>query len=460
MRQSNLLKLWQRKNGDRVLDPAPAAARQYAKLPKGLVITTLLACAAMSLPVLAQVTGSHTVYLWDGTGGTETGVKTGAWGNGDYELLPAAEGRGQDVLEVRTRNFYEGVRFSFARPLPLNDYRSSGLLRVRLRSEKARDLIALQLPGPQGAMQNSSPGYNPYQPGSPGMPSGNPYMPNPAGGPGFNPNMPNQMGSPGMGPGGALAVLPPVVSSIQIVMHLERGALFGQFKFNEDSVRPDARGWQSFVVPLSQMRATPNASGGLKTVVISGDREGLFELGQLALVPQTNSRAISIRRPSDPVGTQQTELQVAPGPLRLVADVETGSTDVVVSWNFDAGNTGSLPEPPDDIVPLTAPSSPGSSNIPGTPAYDPSRPPTMPNGGRFGTGGMPRPSGMPRPTRSPSSGASIEMLPERLDARGLTAQVEMPNEEQDYNVEVTVRDRATMAEVGKAVVLVKVRSVE
>ena len=426
----NFMKLRARKAEHRVLD----VANNVVRLPRGLVVSTLLVCAAMSLPVLAQIAGSRTVYIWDGTGGMESGVKTGAWGNGDFELLPAIEGRAQDSLEVRTRNFYEGVRFSFAKPLTLDSYRSSGLLRVRLRSEKLRNTFAPPplapgaTPSPFGS-PTSQPGFNPYAPNIPGMPGYNPYA---------------SIG--GRPPGATPLPTPPVVSTVQIVMHLERGALFGQFEFNENAARPDARGWQSYVVPLSQMRATADASGGLKTVVISGDREGTFELGQLALVPQTNSNAISIRRAEDAVGTQQTQMEVRPGVLKLVADVETGVSDVVVDWNFDADSSGALAAPPTDIVAATpTPVGAPGFGVRGTPSPTPS--------GRSGYG---RPG-----AGAPVAGApSIEMRTERLDARGLVAQVDLPNEEQDYRVEVTVRDRASLREIGKAQLVVKVRSAD
>ena len=53
----NFMKLRARKAEHRVLD----VANNVVRLPRGLVVTTLLVCAAMSLPVLAQIAGSRTV---------------------------------------------------------------------------------------------------------------------------------------------------------------------------------------------------------------------------------------------------------------------------------------------------------------------------------------------------------------------------------------------------------------
>lgn len=394
------------------------------------VAGVFVACAAMALPVLAQVVGDRTVFLWDGSGATERNVRLGAWGNGDFEINKDVEGRGQNVLEVRTRNFYEGVRFQFAQPLPLDSYRESGLLRFRVRSEKLSEQfnspVSSASPGIMTPTLNpygTPPAFNPYAPPN-FNPRGNPYSP--LGNPGGQP-----FGAPGATP----SATPPSISTVQVVMHLERGALFGQFAFTESNARPEARGWQTFVVPISQMRATPDASGGLRTVVISGNREGTFDLGQLALVPNSGSNSVSIRRVTDPIGTQQTTLEVQPGPLRLVADVESGINDVVVDWNFDADKTGALPAPPTDVLPRAMPA-------PGSPLYtfQPVAPP-----------GYAPPGSIPSP---------IQMRGERLDARGYIAQVDLPNEEQDYRVEVTLKDRDSLREIGKASVIVKVRSAD
>ena len=455
---------------DRVLDVTRERHTRERKMPRALVAGVFATCALMALPVLAQVVGNRTIYLWDGTGATERSVRLGAWGNGDFEVEKNVEGRAQNVLEVRTRNFYEGVRFQFAQPLSLENYRQSGLLRFRLRSERLSTQLNMPggsaLPGVPGSVSGGTPNpygapaYNPYA--SPGgiNPTGNPYA-SPGGFP-DSPDGPRDRSRSGAS-GATPTPTPPSINTIQVVMRMERGALFGQFAFDEKSARPDLRGWQTFVLPLSQMRATPDASGGLRTVVISGNREGTFDLAQLALVPNASSSSVSIRRANDPVGTQQTTIEVQPGPLNLVADVESGGNDVVVEWNFDADNTGALLAPPLDVLPRTAPTpgAPGSpfggSPYPGLlygnpqpgspPAYGGSRPGSSSGGSPFGS-----PSG--------SNASSIQIRGERLDARGHTAQVQLPNEEQDYRVEVTVKDRTSLRETGKASVIVKVRSVE
>jgi hypothetical protein len=46
----------------------------------------------------------------------------------------------------------------------------------------------------------------------------------------------------------------------------------------------------------------------------------------------------------------------------------------------------------------------------------------------------------------------------RIDARGLTAKIDYPNEEQNYRVEVTVRDRSGQKSPVKASLIVQVRA--
>jgi hypothetical protein len=55
-------------------------------------------------------------------------------------------------------------------------------------------------------------------------------------------------------------------------------------------------------------------------------------------------------------------------------------------------------------------------------------------------------------------GAAAAMVGPRIDARGLTARPDWPNEEQNYRVEITVRDRSGRKEEVKASLLVRVRS--
>jgi hypothetical protein len=54
-------------------------------------------------------------------------------------------------------------------------------------------------------------------------------------------------------------------------------------------------------------------------------------------------------------------------------------------------------------------------------------------------------------------GAVVAPIGPRIDARGLTARFQYPNEEQNYRVEVTVRDRAGQKSPVKSSIVVHVR---
>jgi hypothetical protein len=66
------------------------------------------------------------------------------------------------------------------------------------------------------------------------------------------------------------------------------------------------------------------------------------------------------------------------------------------------------------------------------------------------------PGGMP--PGMDAEGGGMAFVGPRIDARGLSARPEWPNEEQNYRVEITVRDRAGRKDEVKASLLVKVRS--
>ena len=516
--------------------------------------------ALLSAPQVAQaqqVGEAHTIYLYDGTGGTDANVAPRSWGNGKAEVKKQIDYASQSALQVTTHNLYEGARFTLAQPVDLTPYRS-GVLRLRLRSERLTAFInppdiatAPGRPGSFGAPGGSAvyvgpPGQQPNPPqigfptpggfGSPGG-SGVPVAPPDAyvgpgggfggpgggfGGPGGGFGGPggfgaqggyNPYGNAGTGPTGGGPNIPgattgvynpyaapaaspilndpaqqvPPISQIQVVMRLENGALFGTLDFGantEASVRPDNFGWQSFTLPIRTMRATPGARGALKSIVLTGNSDSTFQVGQLALAP-AGTMAVSLRRAIDAPGTQQTEVTVAPEtPVRLVADVETGSVDPLIEWNFDADNTGSLP-PSRPEQPLNAQRQggrgrgrfgggpggmmggvPGSlggmvGGVPGSPGGMMGGVPGAPGGSPMGGPPTTMPGGMPGGPAFPGGGipgSPIAMNTTRLDARGVAAQTTFPNEEQDYRVEVTVRDRQSRREIGKASLIVRVRT--
>jgi hypothetical protein len=290
------------------------------------------------------------------------------------------------------------------------------------------------MPGMQGAMPGAMmpgmamPGADEGAAGGAMIPSGMQGMAMPGGG---MPGTPGQMGGmPGTGTRGARGrVQTPSLKQMQVIVMLERGALFGHIDINA-SARPGTDGFQIAMLRLRDMRPTPDASGGARRIVLTGDSEATFAMSQAAFVVESDNIAVSIRREEDAMGTQTGEITVRPGiPFMLVADVEAGVSDTEVSWNYDADNVG-LP------LPINGRGNAGA--MPGA---------AMPMGA---PGAMP---GMGMPGMGGAMGAGT-----RVDATGLSAQLKFPNEEQDYRVEVTVRDRAGKKEDAKASILVRVRA--
>lgn len=295
--------------------------------------------------------------------------------------------------------------------------------------------------------------------------------------------MPPGMGMPGMGmegefPGGMGGMMPPPQST-QITQFLvtlirENGAAAGTIPVDLKATTADETGWRLLTLPLKNLTSTPGASGRVTRVVLTSDKEDSFYLAQAALVVESAQMTVSLRRPSDAAGAQIAEITVKPGPVTLVADVEAGATDPIVEWNFDADKVGNLPPgalsnpmgamggmgdgmgTPGMGMPGMAmpgggfPGAAGQGAFGGTPTTSRVVPPGMP--GMGGPGMVP---GMPGMT--PDGMMGMQVGP-RLDARGLTATFEYPNEEQNYRVEVTVRDRSGKKEPVTASILVQVRA--
>ena len=408
---------------------------------------------------------ARTVYLWD-SGGTNS-AKPDTWGNGAVAPATDVTYEGSSTLKLTTRNFGEGVRLDLRPPVDLAPYRTSGFLRFRLRFREAevttpqagpvggpgiggpRNPRDPRRPGPggpgggppgTGTGRGGGPGTRddlliapPAQPGTttearpqiqPLPPLGNPRRP---GGP------PGGFGGidiPGLEDGGDIPVVvgpPPQktpITTLQMTLVLENGVVSGRLKIDLDTVKPDEAGWRFFVLPLKDMRATPNAAGSIQRLIITSDQEDTFYLAQAALVIETGTMLVTVRRPSDPPGVQAAEITVKPGLLTLVADIEAGAADPEVEWNFDADNVGNLPPAPNQVQ---AGVGLGEGEV--GDEGDPRNPAGRPGAG-IGMGGA-----------DGGEGEAPVILGPRIDARGRIARFEYPNEEQNYRVEARVRDR-------------------
>jgi hypothetical protein len=214
------------------------------------------------------------------------------------------------------------------------------------------------------------------------------------------------------------------ITRFRVMMLHDTGATFGTVPVDLNTIQPDEDGWRMLYAPLSQMRSTPDVSGPVRRVVLTGDKQDTFALAQMALVVETGKMSASIRQPRDEFNAQIAEVTVKPGPVTLVADVEAGTADPIIEWNFDADNVGNIPVA--GAAPL---------------AMDPAM-----------MGVDPAMAGM-----DPGMGAPVPAGP-RIDAKGITARFTYPDEEQNYRVEITVRDRRGVKAPAKASIIVKVRA--
>ena len=276
----------------------------------------------------------------------------------------------------------------------------------------------------------------------------------------------------GAGPDGAGAAQGPLpqatyIKEFKITFLRETGITTGRFKVDLNANKPDDSGWHLFTLALKDMTSTPGASGAITRMLLTSDAQDTFSLAQVALVVETGEMTVSLRTPDRPVGTQMAEVTWKPSqPLLLIADVEAGAADAQVEWNFDADNVG-LPR---------ADAATGAGGFPGgAPGGGAFGGATLgggglPGGGVPGGGAMGAPQGVPggaggaRFPGAPGApgggeggfGTPVPLGP-RIDARGLTTSFTFPNEEQDYRVEVTVRDRSGKKQPVKASILVHIR---
>jgi hypothetical protein len=422
----------------------------------GLVILAAMVSVAATMDV--QAAPPRTVYFWSsavGQQGLKAGVdsaRPGTWGNGAFKDSRTMLYENAQTLQITTRNFREGVRFDLKTPLEIEPYRKTGYVRLRLHFQDAEAIAPTGGPPTRG-------------PGQPGQPGGRGGF---GGGGNFGGDVGNDVGNAAVRGNYQLGPLPPLggmgglpgegeapvilgptpqttrITQLLCTLVLDNGIIEGSIDVPKqwensnlidfEKIHPDANGWLLFALPIKQMNATPGASGLLRRMILSADQEDTFFLTQAALVVESDKMTVSIRKLSDAPGTQTAEITAKPGALTLVAEVEAGAADPAIEWNFDADNVGNLP--------VTNPDAPLDGTQPGT---QPGGLPVQP---------IP---GLPPAPGAPAGEGQAPAIGPRIDARGLIAKFDYPDEEQNYRVEVTVRDRSGKKEPVKTSVIVHVR---
>jgi len=372
---------------------------------------------------IADAPPPPSIFFWNSGGGTDYVKPPAKWGNGDFSVTRSVRFDTLETLQVTTRNLREGVRFDMKKPLDLTPYMDQGFLRLRVQFRSNQN--AGGMPGGFGGRGRGRMGGSRFAPPAPLM-------------------QPHTQGAAQMLPpfGGAPGDIPdaggfnPVpqgppretteIDHLQLTLILDKGVMSTVIEIpksrgsdtNVDTRRAhaDDNGWMLFLVPLKSFKTTPGATGNLQRMILTSDSEDTYYLSQLGIVIATDKMTVSIRRQGEPIGTQEGEITVKPGRLTLVADVQAGDGDPLVTWNFDADHP-------------TTPS-PAAQQAPG---YDPNMPPDA-------MGEQQVPTGPP------------------VDARGMVVTHNFPNQEQNYRVEVTVHDRTGKNPDIKASLFVRVRN--
>jgi len=236
------------------------------------------------------------------------------------------------------------------------------------------------------------------------------------------------------------------ITQIRLAFIGDQGATVGLLPVDLSRVQADDEGWRTFALPISALRATPDARGPIKRIIVSGDMQDDFFMAQLALVSEVGKLNVVLRRETDAPGARLTELAMKPGVLNLIADVESGTADTIVEWDFDADNVRNLGQPKLGIVTDEVAAEPEAA-VPaagGAPAAAPAAAPVPAAGAAAGG--------------APVRGGGRRITTRRVDARGVTARFAYPQEDQDYRIEVTVRDRAGKKAPVKTSIRVKVRT--
>ena len=451
-------------------------------------------------PASAQL--ARSIYLYNSSSGQGVAQEAniGSWGNGSSTRTRRTSYEGAPSLQVTTRSFTEGVRFDFKQPVDPTPYMNNGFIRMRIKFNEfggggfggGGGFDGGGRGGPGGGGGPDGGGF-PANPGFRGMGELVPRWNGAAqlrGGRGAVPDFGGQPTNPGFGmPGGMdgeggmqpTGPLPQstYIKELKVTLVRDKGVMTGRLSVNLNSRdnEPDDNGWRLYTLALKDMTATPNASGSVRRVILTSDAEDTFYMAQMALVVETGQMTASIRTPDKPAGAQMAEVQWRPDtPLTLVADVEAGAADPQVEWNFDADNVGNLPAPA-----INGGMGAGGMNPDGTPMGGDPRMGGMMGGGttnrdprgQLGIGGGrtdprmgggdphrtdPRMGGGdPRMGGDTGEGGQPAFIGPRIDARGLSATYSFPNEEQNYRVEVTVRDRSGQKQPVKASILVRIR---
>lgn len=254
-------------------------------------------------------------------------LKLGGWGSGKAQEVEDAyypKAAGIKSIKLTTDGPYGGMRFDLGdggEPLDITPFLKDGhvLLRVLFPStaQAGTGGIGGGFPGgPSGGGIGGGEGNL----GGGGFPGGG----------GGIPGMPGMPGGRGSG-GTAQPKEPKIFKNVRVVFYLERGAV-GVDKWKVDFEDVDDKGWTTIDVPFSAMKASPNAGGRVKRILIAGDAPASFWVGQVKLVVDHGPLSVRVLANGQPANGAKLKIDED---IEFVADVDYGVADVLVLWDFD-----------------------------------------------------------------------------------------------------------------------------
>ncbi len=261
-------------------------------------------------------------------------LKLGGWGSGvakEVEQPYYPKAAGIKSIELTTDGPYGGMRLDLGdggEPLDIALFLKDGhvLLRVMFPSTAQAGMGGIGGGGFPGGPSGGGIGDGVGNLGGGGFPRG---------GSGGVPGMPG--GAGGMGTGGTVQPKEPkVFKNMRIVFYLERGAV-GVDKWKVDWQNPkpgdvDQNGWTTVDVPFSAMKASPNAGGRVKRILIAGDALMTCHIGQIKLVVDHGPLNVRVLANGQPANGAKLKIDED---IEFVADVDYGVADVLVLWDFD-----------------------------------------------------------------------------------------------------------------------------
>jgi len=298
----------------------------------------VVASVVMMAGVLTLASADQMLNLYDGTTAM---VELGSWGTGSIEHSDKAKYQGSKVIEVETKGYYEGGRLELKSPA---DFAAFGW-----DLNRTQVIAMVKAPEPQ---VTPSAGYGAYVPGgfparpgqvpgmpgmggAPGMPGmgGMPGMPGMGGAPGMPgmggmPGMPGMGGAPGM-PGG-YGYQPPLepIDQIRIVLVTDKGQL-DSGPLALDPLLEEGDHWVRVARVLSDFKGVQELEEAkLLRVVLTGNREGSFYIGNLRIVQEDKpltARVEGDRRRRVPLQQEAT----------LTAAPQVEGVQASYIWDFD-----------------------------------------------------------------------------------------------------------------------------